>query len=285
MQKAAKHYGMKKIKLRPVFTPQSHLLQPPAYPKAANEVMRLLKKSIEAVERPPERELELKEFGQLIGAQRSTIHDWYHGELPKPMKNFLCAMERLSELQRINILRTLCRDCPRLDHRRLAHDPPAVRALSSLIGQMNGLTLVVGANEELRTFVITAIGNSALRFLSVRAIAGLDVHRPDLFVPVPTVLYFPKPENSSQVQDLIAEAWPAIENSSAKLILLNGVWTLVPLLRPSIQKLARRAHVVVADHLDATPQQLWGHFRSRITVNAAPNGLISIRFEVGSASN
>lgn len=282
---AAKHDGMKKTRIRPVFASHSGLLPPPAYPKAANEVIRLLKKAIDGVERPTGHKLELREFGQLIGVPRSTIHDWYHGELPKPMKYFLCVMERLPELHRLNVLRELCRDCPRLDHPRLAHDQQAVSALKSLIPQTNGLTFVVGPNEDLRTFVITAIGNSAVRFLSVRDVTGLDVHRPVLFVPVPSVLYLRGPQDSSQTKGLIEELWPAIEGSSAKLVLLNRVWALAPGLRHRIQTLARRKHVVVADHLLAIPPGLKGLIRSRLTVMEAPNKLIRVRLEAVSTTS
>jgi hypothetical protein len=276
---------MKKSKVWPISPKHPDLLQSPAYPKAANEVIRLLKRSIDRVERPPGRELELKEFGQLIGAPRSTIHDWYHGELPKPMKYFLCAMERLPEPHRINVLRQLCRDRPSLDHPRIAHDQHAQHLLKSLIPQINGLTFVIGPHDELRSFVITAIGNSAIRSLSLEDVAGFDVHSPDRFVPVPAVLYFRKPENTSQTKSLIEELWPAIESSPAKMVLLNGVWVLVPGLRHKIQALARRTHVIVADQLDAIPSGLAGLIRSRVMVIEGLNNLIKIRLEAVSAIN
>lgn len=275
---------MKKSKVSPISPKHPDLLKPPAYPKAANEVIRLMKKLLDRTERPAGRELQQKEFGELIGAARSTVHDWYHGELPRPMSHFLCAMERLSELHRMSLLRELCRDCPRLDHPRLAHDQKAISALKSLIPQSSGLTFVAGPNEDLRTFVITAIGNSAVRFLSLGDVTGLDVHRPVLFVPVPSVVYFREAENFSRAKNLIEDLWPAIENSSAKLVLLNGVWTLAPNLRDKIQKLAYRTHVIVADHLDTTSPGLAGLVQSRIMVIGAANNLIRVRLEAISGS-
>ena len=60
-------------------------LEPPAYPKKANEVIRRLKQVMDEAERPPGQALTQKEFGRLLGAPRSTIHDWYHGKLAAPI--------------------------------------------------------------------------------------------------------------------------------------------------------------------------------------------------------
>jgi hypothetical protein len=101
-------------------------LKPPAYPKLANEVIRQLKRMMDEAERPAGQPLTQKEFGRLVGVPKSTIHDWYHGNLVEPAMHFVCALERLSETQRTALFRKLCRDCPRLQHAHLAHDARAV---------------------------------------------------------------------------------------------------------------------------------------------------------------
>jgi hypothetical protein len=191
-----------------------------------------------------------KDFGLLINAPRSTIHDWYHGNLTAPIMHFLCALERLSEHQRAELLSKLCRDCPRLDHPRLMHDPAAVNLLRGLLAKRAGLTFVTGSDDAIRTFLITALGNSAGQAVPSSSISGMDVHRPDSFVPVPGVVYFRNPNEPSDVARLILELWGTIEKSPTDVILLNSVWTGVLELRDRIIGLATKRHVIVADQLD-----------------------------------
>lgn len=84
--------------------------------------------------------------------------------------HFLCAIERLSETQRAGLFRKLCRDCPRLQHARLAHDPQAVNSLRGLLarpaaGVLAAIVVAIanGPGAELRAL---------LRYLGV-------VHRHD----------------------------------------------------------------------------------------------------------
>ena len=242
---------MKKAKTVLRFMPQfKGLVEPPGYPKTANEVIRHLKKALDKTERPPGLELMQKDFGLLIGAPRSTIHDWYHGNLTAPIMHFLCAMERLSEHQRAELLSKLCRECPRLDHPRLMHNPAAVILLRGLLAKRAGLTFVTGSDDAIRPFLITALGNSAGQAVPSSSISGMDVHRPDSFVPVPGVVYFRNPNEPSDVTRLILELWGTIEKSPTDVILLNAVWTGVPELRDRIIGLATKHHVIVADQLD-----------------------------------
>jgi hypothetical protein len=275
---AAKHKGMKKRSFE--FMPKSDLvLNPPAYPYKQNQVFRLLREALDKAERSGEQQLTLKQLGILIGAPRSTIHDWYYGDLPKPIKNFLCALERLFEDQRMILLRKLCRDCPRIEHPRVAHDQQAVNTLNSLITQKVGLTLIRGSSDALRTFLITAMGNSAFASATLRGITGLDLHRPDHFVPVPGVLYFRKPEPGAQIKAFLGLHWSHIEDSAATLVLLNRIWTMMPELRSKIESLARRKHVVVADEFEATPKGLLRVVSSIVTVTAAANRRVTVRVE------
>jgi hypothetical protein len=76
----AKHEGMKKSKATSNPNPHSDVfIKGPAYHKTGNEVIRELKKLMDAAERPSGQALAQKDFGCLIGAPRSTIHDWCHG--------------------------------------------------------------------------------------------------------------------------------------------------------------------------------------------------------------
>jgi len=260
-------------------------LNSPACPKTANEVIRRIKLVMDEADRPPGHALTQKEFGRLIGAPRSTIHDWYHGNLAAPIEHFLCAMERLSEIQRTELLRKLCRDCPRLQHPRLVHDPQAVNSLSGLLMRPLGLFVITGPTDALRTFLITALGNSAPLMVTTKTITGMDMHRPDSFVPVPGVLYFRNPNDSQQKKQLIQEQWKGMEDSSADVFLFNGVWTMVPELRGKIVELAKRRSVFLADEFDGSfPAR--GEARDMVATficcDLRPNNQIGVRIETGS---
>jgi hypothetical protein len=105
-------------------------------------------------------------------------------------------LERLSEKQRADVLRNVCRQCPWLEHVRLAHDQQAVKLLKEVLAQPVGLTLGTGSSDPLRTFVITALGYSAAQMTPVKTVCGLDIHKPDL-VAVHRVLYFWEPGNAA----------------------------------------------------------------------------------------
>jgi len=79
---------------------------------------------------------------------------------------------------------------------------------------------------------------------------GLDVHKPDLFVPVHGVLCFWDPNDLAEVRRLTAEMWKVVKNSSRDLILLNRVWTIMREIREEIIASAKGHHGIVADQFD-----------------------------------
>jgi hypothetical protein len=240
---------------------------------------------MDEADRPPGHALTQKEFGRLIGAPRSTIHDWYHGKLVAPIEHFLCVMERLYEIQRTELLRELCRDCPRLQHPRLAHDPQAVNSLRGLITEANGMVRLVGSDDPLRTFLLTAIGNSLPQLLPTKSVCGLDVDKPDSFVPVVGVRYFSDPTDLVRVKQIVRERWKEIAGSPGDCVLLNRVWSILPELRDRIMLLAKNRTVIVADDFDdhlSTPKESQDFTISIVrTTSTGPKGPIRIRVEAG----
>jgi hypothetical protein len=74
----AKHKGMKKCAQGT--SPYTDLIiTSPAYPKTAGEVIRLLKEALDTADRKESQKYDQREFAQLIGAPKSTVHDWYYG--------------------------------------------------------------------------------------------------------------------------------------------------------------------------------------------------------------
>lgn len=256
---------------------------PPAYPNAASEVIRLLKSALDATERPPGQKLDQKEFAELIGAPKSTVHDWYYGELPKAIKYFLCAMERLSESQKLIVLRRLCREHITLDHPRLAHDRAGASMLRNLISQSSGLTVITGMKDA-RDFVFTAIGNSASRILHLRLVSGFDFHLPKEFVPVPRVRYCATPYSGEGAAVLESE-WISVASSPAKLLLFNGAWTFMPTWRERIIGLCSSRHVIIADESEHAARTLLKAATSVITATRGHRGLIQIHLTGYTASN
>lgn len=106
-----------------------------------------------------------------------------------------------------------------------------------------------GPSEDDRTFVITAIGNSITLAAPGNLACGLDSHKPDLFVPVPGVLYLRSTKAADRMRDIVEQAWTTIERSEASFVLLNGVW---PFLQNPLRRcldLAGNRHVIIASEL------------------------------------
>lgn len=228
------------------FKDSNGLLLAPAYHKSGYEVIRTLKQVIDRTECGPGQHLEQKQFGCLLGVSRSTIHDWFHGELAGPIQNFLCAFERLSEADRILVLREFCRQCPRLEHPRLAHDTRTLQLLRASLHQKVGLTIVIGPSEP-RTFLVTAMGHSITRVEATGRVCGLDIHRPDSFVPVAGVNYCQNPPDSEQARPLAALALEDVESSTAELVIFNGIGIAISQFPTVIRRLATTRHLIVAD--------------------------------------
>jgi hypothetical protein len=250
------------------------LIRAPAFHKSGCEVVRGLKDALDRAECPGQR-LEQRRFGELLGVSKSTIHDWFHGPLPAPIQSFLCACERLTETDRILLLRQFCRHCPRLEHPRLAHDAETLNLLKALLLKRTGVTLVVGPAEP-RTFLVTSLGHSIAQADASRSACGLDVHRPDTFVPVAGVFYCERPPKLEQARDLVALAMDDVEHSDAEFVIFNGVSRYLT----GITRLAANRHVVVADSYAPAPEQIASVCPELLLVSQIPGkqGLIRVDF-------
>jgi hypothetical protein len=100
-------------------------------------------------------------------------------------------------------------------------------------------------------------------------VAGVDIHRPDHFVPIAGLKYLENPVRTGDIAREFTRAWPAICATSAWLILLNGIWQHVPDLHGEILDTARKANVIIADALSLKP----GDLTSRVP---APAHLVTV---------
>ena len=246
------------------------LVQPPAHPLSGREMIQNLRRSLDSVECPSGEELLQKRFGELLGAPKSTIHDWSHRESMEPVRRFVCGLERLTESQRSKFLRSICRRCPRLDAPEIAHDLRAVQALTAILDQPSGLTFIVGP-EAARTYLVTAMGNSVA--WRTRP-CGLDVHRPDGFFPVPGVSYLAHPCSLAQLRATFRLLWPCLIDGNTSIMILNGIWGSLPEMRSKVAQSAAKRHVLVADE----PGLDLGRTQWRVPLN-----IVSIETLVGDA--
>ena len=175
-------------------TDRFNLLASPASPKSTASIVQELMCSLNAAECRPGQNLAQFRCGSLCGLGRNRTNDWLHTEHAVQVRKYFCVLGNLSEIQQIRLLRTVCRDCPRVTHAKLAHDPLAVTLLFRILDQASGLTFVSGFSDEHRTFILTSLGNSATWNDARKRVNGLDVHTPDHFSPVPGIYYFAHPQ-------------------------------------------------------------------------------------------
>jgi hypothetical protein len=117
----------------------------------------------------------------------------------------------------------------------------------------------------------------------MEAVAGLDVHEPDEFVPVIGLIYLGNLLRAAEIERQCNQLWPGISAKGAPLVLLNDVWRKVPPLQPEIMDMARTSHVVVADALSLKPGDLARRVPAPahlITVSPAPEKPEWIRVEI-----
>jgi hypothetical protein len=192
--------------------------------------------------------LTTEQIARLIGQPVSTTHFWLTSYKHPHLLGFLALLEYLSPGERETFLGAFCRILPTLGDPRILGAPRDLALLLKLVRQREGLTVITGAGDRERTFVLTAIGHSYCPlFVNRRYPAGIDLHSPTRFVPVPAVKYLAETASLTRTRELILDAWPKVLTSEASLLLFNRLWSRIPVIRADLLRLARRKHVVLAD--------------------------------------
>ena len=228
--------------------------------------------------------LSYAEWGRMTNRPPNTIASWSAGGAAHQLEVLLGSLERLGEGERHRLIDTACREFPTLHHRRLSHDFVACSHLATLLRQPSGLTFIQGAPEYLRTFLLHALGHSAASPDFKRAtVVGVDIHRPDAFVPVIGLIYLGNLLRAADIEQRFKRLWPGILGARARLLLLNGVWRSARDLQPEILDAARQSHVVVADALNLQPNELVNRVPAPthiITVSPARENVAWVRIEI-----
>jgi hypothetical protein len=223
----------------------SGVIKPPAYPFTAQDLYADLRARLEA---ETGEELSFKRLGQIIGRSKSTAHQWFSISGQAQFIAWLCLMERLSTKARISFIETHCRVFPSLEHALLIHAPSKVGKLHELLRQKTGLSILCGGDDRMRVFVATAMGHAYRDAAGhLGSPVGIDVNCPFEFVPLESLAYIRNTLPPFEIKRLLLNAWPRIQTSSGKLIILNGVWNRMTEIREEILRCAKRNHVLLAE--------------------------------------
>jgi len=218
---------------------------PAHQPDRVRPLVRAIKGHLEALQG---REITYEDLAGYVGQAASSVFDKFQRTQQPQIEALLGWIERLPESTRNQLINSACRCYPTLDHPRLNHDPVQVSRLKTLLRQANGLAVVQGGNDGLRTFLITALGHSCGRLEPERRqVCGIDVHEPDWFVPVDGVVYLNNLLDPTRLREFINLAWPGIAEMKSRLTILNGIWAGVQNLEAEISLLAPRRNVIFAD--------------------------------------
>jgi len=221
-------------------------------------------------------------LARILGERTNLTHYWFRVMPHHHVIGFLNLLEHLPEPKRTQLLNQYCRELPSLDHPRLAHDAVAVSNLETLLRRQTGISWIQGGTDYHRTFLMTALGHSFPQAWGDPAsVAGIDVHEPRKWVPVEELIYLKEPLPIEKAKKEIIQIWPAVRSSDALLILLNGMWALMPELHQEILDLARKHHVVVT--VPKAPEDLPAGSRVTthvITVSQTREGDQCIRLKV-----
>ena len=194
-----------------------------------------------------------RRLAAIIGQPTSTTHYWFEIFQHPQLRAFFCLLERLTQAQRQQFIESHCRVFPHLGHPSISQEPGAHRDLSRLLQRKNGLSLLTGTSDRLRTFLFTALGHWVCTSRGPHSVTGIDLHRLDNFVPVESLLYLDSAVGPLELKRLVQDAWPAVATSHAALVLLNGVWWSVPQMRHEILRCSRFKHVILCEERAPEP--------------------------------
>jgi hypothetical protein len=252
-----------KIRSTNTNTTQSDIVQPPAYPFSGRALFHDLRVRLSQELREP---LGFDRLAQIIGQPKSTTHHWFAVSDDPHVIALMCLLERLSPAQRQLFIESHVRAFPSLEHASLAHAPAKIGKLFELLRQERGLTIITGATDSTRTYLVTALGH-AYRSVGTGSqnALGIDFHRPINFVPVESLNYVDYSLNPRRTNRAVLKLWPRIQTASGRLVILNGVWTALPEIRDEILRCANHNHVILAD--GGVPNLNWVRSKIETPIN------------------
>lgn len=237
---AAKHEGMNEK--------SSLQSRQPDGQNQLTRVTRLLHRALDCLHNARGKSPTYRELEEWTQITHTTITDWFKNE-GRPTAEFLLQiLERVPEKARADMINSVCRLWPSLEHSRLKCDQTVISLLKTIICQPRGLVLVQGGNDESRTFVVAALGNAFLDLTAKpRSLVGIDVHEPDWFVPLPGVHYLHNLFQPAKLLEAAREHWPMAQKSEAQLVVLNGLEAVLVHFRKHLKALSGRCPVIISE--------------------------------------
>lgn len=240
------------------------LIRPPAYPFSPQEILHRIRSSLQ---QQTETKMTYQQIGRLTGQETNTAHYWWSQSVHAHLLALMCLLEQLTPARRQEVIGSCCRVLPSLVHPRLAHDLENLRVLFEVLRPKAGVTVVTGGTDLQRTFIFTSLARA---FPVVgprhRAVAGLDLHQPLDFVPVPGLIYSEPTNDPTQLRVLVERAWPMVKESRAPVICLNRVWSAAPARRPEILRWSWRRHILMAENGSISTRELRAARRGDVRV-------------------
>ncbi len=217
--------------------------QPHFPPERTIRLLVGIKSAIGMVE---SRAVSFEDLEQLSGRSAGTIASWMEGTRMQQLEFLFALLERVPPRLRHDLLDAACRTHPTLQHPRLAHDPIAVSRLEDLLERRTGLSVIHGAPEHARAFLLNALGNSTREVnFGQQPVVGIEIHRVASWAPALGILHIsPHTEMRQQLQRAYSKIKQSVDGS---MILLGGVWSRIPEVHSEIRSLSTRCHVIVAD--------------------------------------
>jgi hypothetical protein len=202
------------------------------------------------------RKFTIAEVAAYAGQSISTMSDWMSWSKLRQIECVIRLFEALPKSRRKRILNEVCRALPTISHNRIAWAETQVSILELLIRKDNGVSIIQG-EENVRGFVATAFGHSALRTTPFhKDVVGIDVRLPTEFVPVPGIQYVNQLWKPDLLRERVKGFWPLLLEAKGKLIILNGVWSATSQLKEKLKALTPSNHVVLADSLNLSIPEL-----------------------------
>lgn len=216
-------------------------------PVVASRASRLFHRLKSSLETEFERDLTQEELAEWIGEARSTVANWLSGGADPAPEAILRLIELLPAEERSRTLNQFpyVREFPTLKHPRLSHDPVAISRISTLLSQPRGTTVVLGEDDHLVTFVVTAMANFYRTRASGNKVMGLDAHLPEWFVPVSGITYAGNLVPKTLLTETANAVFRAIASSRPGMLLFNDILGKVPDVEGKVVTLSRETHVII----------------------------------------
>lgn len=220
----------------------ANIVQLPGFSWSGRQAFSELRMTIN---REQQRSLTYDELGAVMGIPRTTTYRWIEELEHESILGLFACLERLPTTDRQHFVDSHCRIFPGFAHPALAHSPAQVGKLIELLQKPRGLTIISGGRDFARKFVFNAFGHTCHQLHSKRwPLTGLDLNPPGRLVPLEFCTYV-QGRGLDGIRQAVLRIWSKIVTTSARIVMLNGLWLLED-LRQDILRLAGRAHVVLA---------------------------------------